>query len=114
MRRCAAMDALTARMCQDLCQALHRGCRSSTYAKPGGPKSDPRPVSDKAYQANCIRVLIAYLSTHGYDQPLAPKLLTSPMSKDVTHIVQFLMRQVRWASSLQMQPAERPLQHFAR
>ncbi|KAK9842247.1 hypothetical protein WJX81_002558 [Elliptochloris bilobata] len=68
--------------------------RSSTYAKPGGPKSDPRPVSDKAYQANCIRVLIAYLSTHGYDQPLAPKLLTSPMSKDVTSIVQFLMRQV--------------------
>jgi len=40
-------------------------------------------------------VLIAYLSTHGYDQPLAPKLLASPMSKDVTHIVQFLMRQVR-------------------
>ena len=72
-----------------------RGGRSSTYAKPGGPRSDPRPVSDKAYQANCIRVLIAYLSTHGYDQPLAPKLLASPMSKDVTHIVQFLMRQVR-------------------
>jgi len=40
-------------------------------------------------------VLIAYLSTHGYDQPLAPKLLTSPMSKDVTFIVQFLMRQAR-------------------
>ncbi len=71
-----------------------RGGRSSTYAKPGGPRSNPRPVSDKAYQANCIRVLIAYLSAHGYDQPLAPKLLASPMSKDVTHIVQFLMRQV--------------------
>ena len=72
-------------------------CRSSSYTKPGGPKSDPRPISDKAYQANCVRVLIAYLSAHGYDQPLAPKLLASPMSKDVTNIVQFLMRQVRQA-----------------
>ena len=44
-----------------------------------------------------MRVLIAYLSAHGYDQPLAPKLLASPMSKDVTNIVQFLMRQVRQA-----------------
>ena len=73
------------------------GRRSSSYTKPGGPKSDPRPISDKAYQANCVRVLIAYLSAHGYDQPLAPKLLASPMSKDVTNIVQFLMRQVRRA-----------------
>ena len=60
----------------------------------GGPKNDPRPVSDKAYQANCIKTLIAYLSMHGYDQPLSPKMLSNPMGKDVMHILQFLMHQV--------------------
>ena len=52
-------------------------------------------MSDKAYQANCIRLLISYLTAHGYDQPLSPKLLTSPMSKDVTSIMHFLLRQVQ-------------------
>ena len=51
-------------------------------------------MSDKAYQASCIRLLISYLSTHGYDQALSPKLLSSPMSKDVTCIMHFLLRQV--------------------
>ena len=72
---------------------LHR--RSSTYGKKTtGPKQDPRPVSDKAYQQDCIRQLIEYLSTHGYEHPVSPKTLTSPMSKDVFSIVQFLLRQV--------------------
>ena len=71
-------------------------CSSSQYGKSSsGPKQDPRPVSDKAYQANCIRLLISYLTAHGYDQPLSPKLLTSPMSKDVTSIMHFLLRQVQ-------------------
>ena len=73
-------------------------CRSSTYGKPSnGVKPDPRPVNDKGYQANCVRCLIGFLSTHGFDQPISPKLLASPMSKDFTAIVQFLMRQVREA-----------------
>lgn len=72
---------------------LHR--RSSIYGKKTtGPKQDPRPVSDKAYQQDCIRQLIEYLSTHGYEHPVSPKTLTSPMSKDVFSIVQFLLRQV--------------------
>ena len=69
--------------------------RSSTYGKKTtGPKQDPRPVSDKGYQHDCIRQLIEYLSTHGYEHPVSPKTLTSPMSKDVFSIVQFLLRQV--------------------
>ncbi|DBA77729.1 hypothetical protein WJX79_003286 [Trebouxia sp. C0005] len=69
--------------------------RSSTYGKKTtGPKQDPRPVSDKAYQHDCIRQLIEYLSTHGYEHAVSPKTLTSPMSKDVFSIVQFLLRQV--------------------
>ena len=67
--------------------------RSSAHAKAGGPKHDPRRIGDKAYQANCIRTLIAYLSTHGYDQPLTPKMLANPMGKDVINIMHFLMRQ---------------------
>lgn len=69
--------------------------RSSTYGKKAsGPKQDPRPVSDKAYQHNCIRSLIEFLSTHTYEHPVSPKTLTSPMSKDVCNIVHFLLRQV--------------------
>lgn len=69
--------------------------RSSTYGKKTtGPKQDPRPVSDKAYQHDCIRQLIEYLSTHSYEHPVSPKTLTSPMSKDVFSIVQFLLKQV--------------------
>ncbi|KAL3162305.1 hypothetical protein ABBQ32_009992 [Trebouxia sp. C0010 RCD-2024] len=69
--------------------------RSSTYGKKTtGPKQDPRPVSDKGYQHDCIRQLIEYLSTHGYEHPVSPKTLTSPMSKDVFSIVQFLLKQV--------------------
>ena len=59
-----------------------------------GLKSDPRPINDKSFQQSCIRCLIGYLSTHGYDQPVSPKTLTSPMSKDFTSIVHFLMRMV--------------------
>ena len=70
-------------------------CRSSTYGKSSsGVKSDPRPINDKGFQGNSVRYLIAYLSTHGFDQPISPKMLASPMSKDFTAIVQFLMRQV--------------------
>ena len=29
-------------------------------------KSDPRPLTDKGYQQQCIRVLLNYLSSHGY------------------------------------------------
>lgn len=90
-------------------KALHLH-RSSTYAKFGGPKNDPRPVSDKAYQANCIKSLIAYLSTHGYDQPLAPKMLSNPMGKDVMHILQFLMRQV-WPLPTYQQSCSCTLSH---
>ena len=58
--------------------------RSSAYGKPGnGIKSDPRPVSDKAYQQACIRTVISYLSTQNYDHPISakvsrPSLLTPP------------------------------------
>lgn len=51
--------------------------RSSTYtAAKGAPgvKQDPRPVSDKGFQANCGRVIITYLAAHGYEHPITPKV----------------------------------------
>ena len=68
--------------------------RSSRLGKASGVKQDPRPVGDKTFQANCIRRLIGYLSTHGYDQPLTPKMLASPIKQDITNVYHFLMRQV--------------------
>lgn len=68
--------------------------RSSQAGKAAGIKQDPRPISDKSFQGQCIRNLIGYLSTHGYDQPLTPKMLASPIKQDVTNIYHFLMRQV--------------------
>ena len=53
--------------------------RSSAYGKAGtGLKSDPRPVSDKAYQQACIRTIISYLTTHDYDHPISAKVLIPP------------------------------------
>lgn len=53
--------------------------RSSTYGKPGnGVKSDPRPVSDKAYQQACIRTVISYVTTHNYDHPISAKVPPPP------------------------------------
>jgi SMC interacting uncharacterized protein involved in chromosome segregation len=56
--------------------------------------SDPRPISDKSFQNACIRSLIAYLTSHGYDQPISPKALSTPTGKEFLHIVQFLFRMV--------------------
>ncbi len=69
--------------------------RSSAFntAKASGPKADPRPISDKGFQANCIRTIITYLSTHNYPAQVSPKTLASPTAKDFTLIVQFLQQQ---------------------
>ncbi|GAB4815903.1 hypothetical protein N2152v2_002949 [Parachlorella kessleri] len=68
--------------------------RSSTYTKASGVKQDPRPVSDKQYQQNCIRVIITYLAGHGYEHAITPKVLASPTTKDFANIMGFLFRQV--------------------
>eukprot|EP00798_Chlamydomonas_sp_ICE-L_P031182 gene31182-6326_t len=68
--------------------------RSSVHGhKSSGPRQDPRPLTDKSYQANCIRSLITYLSSHGYPGQVSPKSLSSPTAKDFTLIAQFLFQQ---------------------
>ena len=69
--------------------------RSSLYNKTvSGPKSDPRPVTDKSYQQACVRSIISYLSSHGYDNAISPKQLSTPTTKDFLAIVTFLFKQV--------------------
>lgn len=57
-------------------------------------KSDPRPLTDKAFRAQCIETVIRFLSEHNYDQAISPKILHRPTGKDFEHIVLFLFRQV--------------------
>lgn len=69
--------------------------RSSLYGKGSSQvKSDPRPLNDKGFQQTCIRTLITFLTQHGYDHAISPKLLTNPTSKEFIHIVHFLFRRV--------------------
>ena len=49
--------------------------RSSAYTtKAPGVKSDPRPVGDKLYQQNCVRTVITFLASHGYEYQATPKV----------------------------------------
>lgn len=57
-------------------------------------RADPRNITDKRYVPTNIRVLIDYLTAHGFDHTISPKILTSPTAKDFNNIVQFLFRQV--------------------
>lgn len=59
-----------------------------------GQKADPRPVGDKGYMQQCIRALIAFLSSQGYDRALTPKALQLPSIKDFNAIVLFLFKRV--------------------
>lgn len=67
--------------------------RHSVYFSTGqAPRVDPRPLSDKAYINSCIRQLIAFLTSRGYDAPLSPKTLASPTAKDFASLSLFLFR----------------------
>lgn len=68
---------------------------STAYnARMGGMRSDPRPLKDKDFMTQSVRTLIAFLTERGYEQPLSPKLLNSPSSKDFQSIFLFLMRRL--------------------
>eukprot|EP00871_Galdieria_phlegrea_P000361 jgi/Galph1/1325/GphlegSOOS_G6105.1 len=68
--------------------------RSSVFTNKAGLKIDPRPLNDKSYLNDCVRNLIYFLSTHGYDQSISPKTLTTPTSKEFQAILLFLLRKI--------------------
>ena len=55
---------------------------------PWAASRTPAPSATRGYQQNCARLLIQYLSTHSYEHPVSLKTLASPMSKDVSNIMQ--------------------------
>mmetsp|Transcript_27354 Transcript_27354/g.44524 ORF Transcript_27354/g.44524 Transcript_27354/m.44524 type:complete len:604 (-) Transcript_27354:816-2627(-) len=57
-------------------------------------KQDPRPLTDKQFQANATRIVIKYLTEHGYDHPISPKIMGAPTGKDFFNILQFLLHQI--------------------
>ena len=64
---------------------------------PGGggrKQQDPRPISDKEYMKTSIHSVINYLTEHHYDRPIAPRVLSSPTTKDFVHIVSFLLKAI--------------------
>ena len=50
--------------------------RSSQYttAKSSGFKYDPRPISDKGFQQNCIRTIISFLQANNYEHQINAKV----------------------------------------
>ena len=57
-------------------------------------KNDPRPVADKAYQNQCIKELLQYLTKNGYAYPVSHKSLARPSGKDFSNIVGFMLRKL--------------------
>jgi kinetochore protein NDC80 len=68
--------------------------RQSLAAPSANTKVDPRPISDKGYQQECIRDLLNYLVNSGYEYPISHKSLARPSGKDFTNIVTFMLRRV--------------------
>ena len=57
-------------------------------------KTDPRPITDKAYQGQCIKQLLQYLTKNGYPHAISPKSLARPSGKDFGNIVTFMLRKL--------------------
>ncbi|KAG7353792.1 HEC/Ndc80p family-domain containing protein [Nitzschia inconspicua] len=71
------------------------GDRRQSMLPPGAQsKPDPRPITDKAYQQDCIKKLLVFLQRSGYDHPISQKSLSRPSGKDFTNIITFMLRKV--------------------
>jgi kinetochore protein NDC80 len=71
------------------------GDRRQSSIPPSVPsRTDPRPVTDKAYQQECIKRLLNFLMEKGYEHPISHKSLARPSGKDFTNIVTFMLRRV--------------------
>jgi SMC interacting uncharacterized protein involved in chromosome segregation len=71
------------------------GDRRQSMLPPGvSVKPDPRPISDKAYQQDCIKRLLVFLQKSGYDNPISHKSLSRPSGKDFTNIITFMLRKI--------------------
>jgi kinetochore protein NDC80 len=71
------------------------GDRRQSVVPPSAPaKTDPRPITDRAFQQECIKQLLDFLMTKGYEHPISHRSLARPSGKDFTNIVTFMLRLV--------------------
>lgn len=68
--------------------------RATSFGTGGGGRSDQRPLMDKAHLNASLHKLAAYLTDHGYDQPINSKTLMRPSGRDFNNITGFLFRQL--------------------
>lgn len=67
---------------------------STINGKSGGRMVDPRPMSDKGYQLECIHSVINYMTMAGYPKMLSTKELTAPSSTTLKGMVEFLIQRI--------------------
>ena len=71
------------------------GMGRKSVIPPGAPAMvDPRPVSNKAYQQECIKELFSFLQKSGYEHPISHKSLSRPSGRDFSNIVTFMLRRI--------------------
>eukprot|EP00004_Rigifila_ramosa_P011480 TRINITY_DN2458_c0_g1_i1.p1 TRINITY_DN2458_c0_g1~~TRINITY_DN2458_c0_g1_i1.p1 ORF type:complete len:630 (-),score=148.24 TRINITY_DN2458_c0_g1_i1:5-1894(-) len=75
----------------------------NTKASSSSSRQDPRDVMNKVFQRNAATVIIEYIASHGYDHPIAPKMLQSPTQREFYQMFQFLYRQIDPAYTLPQQ-----------
>ena len=70
--------------------------RTRTSISNQGRANDPRNINDKQlFSKKSIRTVVKYLiSEHKYDQPISPKTLMKPTTKEYYNLVQFLFHQI--------------------
>jgi SMC interacting uncharacterized protein involved in chromosome segregation len=55
-------------------------------------RTDPRPIHDKAFQQECIKKLLNFLTKNGYEYPVSQQCLARPSGRDFHQIVTFMLR----------------------
>ena len=61
---------------------------------PGARQNDPRDVKNPEFQRGAQHSVINFLTEHGYDRQISPRLLTQPTQKDFLAILSFLIKAI--------------------
>ncbi|CAE1247475.1 NDC80 [Acanthosepion pharaonis] len=57
---------------------------------------DSRPLSSRAFQQRCVKILYEFLTSHGYSSNITPKTLLSPTTKDFLKVFEFIVKHIEY------------------
>lgn len=57
---------------------------------------DSRPLSSRAFQQRCVKILYEFLTSHGYSSNMTPKMLLSPTTKDFLKVFEFIVKHIEY------------------